>query len=100
MSQTTTKTAIAISATTRNILSVAKIPPATVTISQMARIALIIVPMIRPMYLVCARPVAGEPGHMFPGLKRASLMNTSQSFSAHLGLPIQNQIISVGHTIR
>src|SRR4029077_1437167 len=54
MSQTTMKTAIAISATTRNILSVSKIPPATVTTSQMARIALRIVPMIRPMYLVCA----------------------------------------------
>jgi hypothetical protein len=49
------KTAIAISAMMRNVLSVAKIPPATVMTSQMARIALRIVPMIRPIYLVCAR---------------------------------------------
>ena len=49
------KTAIAISATMRNILNVATIPLATVTTSQMARIALRIVPMIRPIYLVCAR---------------------------------------------
>ena len=55
MSQTTMKTAIAISATMRNVFSVAKMPPATVTASQMARIAPRIVPMIRPMYLVCAR---------------------------------------------
>ena len=48
------KTAIAISAMMRNVFSVAKIPPATVTASQMARIAPRIVPMIRPMYLVCA----------------------------------------------
>ena len=49
------KTAIAISAMMRNVLSVAKIPPATVAASQMARIAPMIVPMIRPMYPVCAR---------------------------------------------
>jgi hypothetical protein len=48
------KTAIAISPTTRNVLSVAKIPPAAVTASQMARIAPRTVPMIRPMYPVCA----------------------------------------------
>jgi hypothetical protein len=39
----------------RNVLSVAKIPPAAVTASQMARIAPRIVPMIRPMYPVCTR---------------------------------------------
>jgi len=49
------KTAIAISAMMRNVLSVAKIPPATVAASQVARIAPMIVPMIRPMYPVCAR---------------------------------------------
>ncbi len=55
------KTAIAISATMRNVFSVAKSPPATVTASQMARIAPRIVPMIRPMYLVCARrPLARD----------------------------------------
>ena len=45
------KTAIAISAMMRNVFSVAKIPPATVTASQMERITPRIVPMIRPMYL-------------------------------------------------
>ena len=49
------KTAIAISPMMTNILSVAKIPPATVTTSQMARIAPRIVPMTRPMSPVCAR---------------------------------------------
>ncbi len=49
------KTAIAISPMMRNVLSVAKIPPAAVKASQMARITPRIVPMIRPMYPVCAR---------------------------------------------
>lgn len=49
------KTAIAISPMMRNVLSVAKIPPAAVKASQMARIAPRIIPMIRPMYPVCAR---------------------------------------------
>jgi hypothetical protein len=49
------KTAIAISPMMRNVLSVAKIPPAAVKASQMARIAPRIIPMIRPMYSVCAR---------------------------------------------
>jgi len=48
------KTAIAISAMMRNVFSVAKISPAIATASQMARIAPRIVPMIRPMYPVCA----------------------------------------------
>ena len=47
------KTAIAISPMMANVLSVAKIPPAAVTASQMARIAPRIVVMIRPMYPVC-----------------------------------------------
>ena len=55
------KTTSAISATMRNVFSVAKMPPATVTASQMARITPRIVPMIRPMYLVCARlPLARD----------------------------------------
>jgi hypothetical protein len=49
------KTAIAISPTMRNVLNVAKIPPAAVKASQMARIVPRIIPMIRPMYSVCAR---------------------------------------------
>jgi len=49
------KTAIAISPMMRNVLSVAKIPPAAVKASQMARIAPRIIPMIRPMYSVCAQ---------------------------------------------
>ena len=49
------KTAVAISPMMRNVLSVAKIPPAAVTASQMARIAPRIIPMIRPMSPVCAR---------------------------------------------
>jgi hypothetical protein len=49
------KTAIAVSPMMRNVLSVAKIPPAAVKASQMARIAPRIIPMIRPMYSVCAR---------------------------------------------
>ena len=48
-------TAIAISPMMRNVLSVATIPPAAVTASQMARIAPRIVPMIRPMSPVCGR---------------------------------------------
>src|SRR5271155_1921400 len=55
MSHTTMKTAIAISPTMRNVLNVAKIPPAAVTASQTARIAPRIIPMIRPMSPVCAR---------------------------------------------
>ncbi len=43
------KTAIAISPMMTNVLSVAKIPPAAVKASHMARIAPRIVPMIRPM---------------------------------------------------
>ena len=49
------KTAIAISPMMRNVLSVATIPPAAVTASQMARIAPRIIPIIRPMSPVCAR---------------------------------------------
>jgi hypothetical protein len=49
------KTAIAIGPMMRNVLSVAKIPPAAMTASQMARTAPRIVPMIRPMSPVCAR---------------------------------------------
>jgi Glyoxalase-like domain len=49
------KTAIAISPMMRNVLSVAKIPPAAVKASQMARIAPRIIPMIRPTYSVCAQ---------------------------------------------
>jgi hypothetical protein len=77
MNHTTMKTASAISAMMRNILSVAKIPPATVTTSQMARIAPRIVPIIRPMYPVCTRlpcqatGYAGRPG---PGQGRAGRM--------------------------
>ena len=57
-----TKTAIAISPMMTNVLSVATIPPATVTASHMARIAPRIVPMIRPMSPVCRRIYAdGEP---------------------------------------
>ena len=56
-------TAIAISPMMTNVLSVATIPPAAVTASHMARIAPVIVPMIRPMSLVCRRIYAGgEPG--------------------------------------
>ena len=63
------KTAIAISAMMRNVLSVAKIPPATVTASQTASIAPMIVPMIRPMYLVCASSPAdgGRAGRIGQG---------------------------------
>ncbi len=47
----------------RNVFSVAAIPPAAVTASQMARIAPRIVPMIRPMSPVCRAVYAvGEPG--------------------------------------
>src|SRR5215510_14168053 len=58
------KMAIAISAMIRNVLSVAAIPPTTVTASQMTTIALRIVPMIRPMYPVCActQYAPGSPG--------------------------------------
>jgi hypothetical protein len=57
------KTAIAISPMMRNVLSVATIPPAAVTASHVARIAPMIVPMIRPMSPVCRRVHAGgEPG--------------------------------------
>jgi hypothetical protein len=57
------KTTIAISAMMRNALNVAKIPPAAVTASQMARIAPRIVPIFRPMDLVCpSAPLAGVPG--------------------------------------
>src|SRR5438046_330233 len=57
------KTTIAISAMMRNALNVAKIPPAAVTASQMARIAPRIVPIFRPMDLVCSSaPLAGVPG--------------------------------------
>jgi hypothetical protein len=57
-----TKTAIAISPMMTNVLSVATIPPATVTASNMAKIAPRIVPMIRPMPPVCRRIYAdGEP---------------------------------------
>ena len=49
------KTAMAISPMMTNVLSVAKIPPAAVKASQMARIAAEdYIPMIRPMYPVCA----------------------------------------------
>ena len=66
------KTAIAISATMRNVFSVAKIPPATVTASQMARITPRIVPMIRPMYLVCARlPLARDGSYPAVSAHRA-----------------------------
>ena len=51
-SQTTMKTAIAISPMMRNVLNVARIPPAAVTASQIARIAPTIVPMIRPIHPV------------------------------------------------
>jgi len=61
----TMKTAIAISPTIRNVLSVAMIPPAAVKASQMARITARIVPMIRPMYPVCA--LAAAPSlHLCP----------------------------------
>jgi hypothetical protein len=44
-------------------LNVAKIPPAAVTASQMARIAPRIVPIFRPMDLVCPpAPLAGVFG--------------------------------------
>ena len=57
------KTAIAISPMMRNVLSVATIPAAAVTARHMARIAPMIVPMIRPMSPVCRRVyAAGEPG--------------------------------------
>jgi len=56
-------TAIAISPMMTNVLSVAKIPPAAVTASHMARIAPRIVPMKRPMSPVCRQVYAdGEPG--------------------------------------
>jgi hypothetical protein len=54
-------TASAISPMMRNVLSVARIPPAAVTASQMARIAPRIVPMIRPRYLVCPGALPGSP---------------------------------------
>ncbi len=44
------KTAIAISPIMTSVLNVARIPPAAVTASQMARIAPRTVPMIRPIY--------------------------------------------------
>jgi hypothetical protein len=75
------KTAIAISATMRNVFSVAKSPPATVTASQMARITPRIVPMIRPMYLVCAqRPwhatvVPADAGHVMTAGQRDPKVN-------------------------
>ena len=49
------KTTIAISPMMRNVLSVAKIPPAAVKTSHMARIAPRIIPMMRPISPVCAR---------------------------------------------
>ena len=58
-SQMTMNTAIAISPMMRKNLRVAKIAPAAVTASQVARIAPRIVPMIRPMSPVCARASAG-----------------------------------------
>lgn len=54
MSHTTMKTAIAISPMMTSVLNVARIPPAAVTASQMARIAPRTVPMIRPIYPLCA----------------------------------------------
>jgi hypothetical protein len=51
-------TAIAISAMMRNVLSVATMLPTAVTASEMARIALRMVPMIRRMSPVCARGLA------------------------------------------
>lgn len=70
------KTAIAISPMMRNALSVAKIPLAAVTASQMRRIAPRIVPMIRPMPPVCARrpwlaAVAPAAWHARPGRQGA-----------------------------
>jgi hypothetical protein len=57
------KTTSAISPMMRNTLNVAKIPPAAVTASQMARIAPRIVPIFRPMDLVCPLvPLAGVLG--------------------------------------
>jgi len=54
MSHTTMKTAIAISPMMRNVLNVAKIPPAAVKASQSAKITPRTVAMIRPMFPVCA----------------------------------------------
>jgi hypothetical protein len=65
------KTAIAISPTMRNVLSVAKIPPAAVKANQMATIAPRIIPMIRPTYSVCThRPwqATVAPGSMWRAL--------------------------------
>ena len=84
-SHTTMKTAIAISPMMTNVLSVAKIPPAIVTTSQMARIAPRIVPMTRPMSPVCLAFLAGDsrvgagravgppgmPGRTAPGHRRS-----------------------------
>jgi hypothetical protein len=54
-------TSAAISPVTRNVLSVAKIPPMAVNASQMARITPRIVHINRPMYPVCApAPCAGR----------------------------------------
>ena len=47
-------TAIAISPVMTSVLSVARIPPAAVTANQMARMTPRTVPMIRPMYQLCA----------------------------------------------
>ena len=93
------KTAIAISPMMTNVLSVAKIPPATMTTSQMARIAPRIVPMTRPMSPVCARrswqPTAaparagrgppGMPGRTAPGHRRSSPAGAGHVVTA--GLP-------------
>ena len=63
------KTASAISPMMRNVLSVATIPPAAVKANDMARIAPMTVPMIRPMSPVCRRIYAGvSPARSSPGL--------------------------------
>src|SRR6266699_3759598 len=83
------KTAIAISPMMTNALSVAKIPPATVTTSQMARIAPRIVPMTRPMSPVCARrswqpaaaPARGGPWGRLAGLAGRRLVTGGHSLA-------------------
>ncbi len=65
------KTAIAISPVMRNVLSVAKIPPAAMKASQMARIAPRIVHMIRPMHPVCAQRALARDGRAVRPRRRA-----------------------------
>jgi len=64
-----TNTTTAISPMTKNVLSIAKIPPIAMKPTQMARITPRIAHIFRPMYLVCARRASAARGHADSGLR-------------------------------